>query len=280
MSASKPGLPDFASPPVVEVVLGVQFEPLPAMKAPHLGLLWNEWRGDFPRVEDRAPLDPVVELFGLPPVRDVEVRVEVVDSPPVRRSWFLNTTGSELIQAQPDRLIHNWRRIGADEPYPRYWKVRETFRQELETFVGFVEREQLGQVAANQCEVTYVNDIAPGPGWDRPGQLERVFTVWTARYGDDFLPEPESARFAVQFVLPDDQGSPLGRLHVNASPATRQADGQPIVRLVLTARGSPEGEDMDGVFRFLDRGHDWAVRAFASITTPAMHRIWGRHDGH
>jgi uncharacterized protein (TIGR04255 family) len=278
MSASRAPLPDFTAPPVVEVVLGVQFDPLTALRAAHVGLLWEEFRPRFPRVEDKPPLTPAPELFGISPGH-IDVQFELVDAPPLPRSWFLNSEGTELIQFQQDRLVHNWRKVG-DADYPRYWSVRDSFRQEVETLRAFLEREKLGPFLPSQCEVTYVNHLLAGSGWDEPGQLERVFTLWAPRYSDDFLPEAEQVRVGAQYVISDDAGEPLGRLHVSIVPARRTEDNQSLLQLTLSARGRPDGDGLDGVFRFLDRGHEWAVRGFASVTPHEMHKIWGRRDGH
>lgn len=52
-------LPDFDTPPVVETVLSVQFEPLPLVRPAHLGLLWNEYRSSFPKTEERPRWTPL-----------------------------------------------------------------------------------------------------------------------------------------------------------------------------------------------------------------------------
>jgi hypothetical protein len=47
MNVGQP-FPDFADPPVVEVALSVQFDPLSALRTPQIGLLWAEYRTRFP----------------------------------------------------------------------------------------------------------------------------------------------------------------------------------------------------------------------------------------
>lgn len=126
--------------------------------------------------------------------------------------------------------------------------------------------------------MTYVNHIVSGQGWERHGQIGEVLTVWTPRYGDAFLSEPEDVRLALRFVIPDGAGNPLGRLHITSQPAYRITDGRPILILKLTARGKPDGEGIEGVLRFLNTGREWIVRGFASITSPGMHEIWRRRD--
>ncbi len=278
MSNSRPNLPDFTDPPVIEVALSVQFDPLAALRTPQIGLLWVEFRDRFPRMEEHPPRNPVIERFGVqrPPKASVQLETKL----PVPRCWFLNETGTELIQVQQDRFVHNWRKVGDGDEYPRYEHVRRTFSTELDAFRKFLTREHLGELAPNQCEVTYVNHIVSGEGWQRHGQLGEVVTVWASRYSDAFLSELEDVNFAVRYIIPDSGGNPLGRLHVRVDSAYRTSDNKPIFVMKLTARGRPDGEGIEGVFSFLDLGREWIVRGFTSVTSPQMHEIWGRRDEH
>ena len=271
-------LPDFADPPVVEVALSVQFEPLTALRTPVMGLLWSEFRDRFPTLEEHTPLDPVIETFGVKAPRKASVRVEMMQKPPMPRCWFLSEAGTELIQVQQDRLIHNWRKVGQGEDYPRYEHVRDRFKGELGVFESFVDRQKLGELVPTQCEVTYVNHIVAGRVWERHGELGEVLTLFVPKYSEAFLPDPEDVRMAVRYVIPGGDGQPLGRLHVTMDPVYRREDDQPMFALNLTARGRPEGDGIDGVLRFLEIGREWVVRGFAAMTTPNLHEIWGRQD--
>ncbi len=272
-------LPDFDNPPLTEVALSVQFEPLEQLRTPQIGLLWAEFRSRFPVTEEHAPLDPVVERFGVPRTAGPEVRLQMLESPPLPRVWFVNPTGTELVQVQKDRFIHNWRKSDKDDKYPRYEPIRDTFRSELETFRAILTREQFGDLSINQCEVTYVNHIVAGDGWKAHGELGNVLTVFSAAYSDSNLAEPEDVRLGMRYVLRNEQNEPLGRLHVSVQSVFRRSDSQPMIALALTARVRPASDQLDDSIRCLDFGRDAIVRAFASITTPEMHKIWGRKDG-
>ena len=274
----RPDLPNFGDPPVVEVVLSVQFEPLEGLRVAHLGLLWNEFRERFPKTEERPPIEAVIEKFEPRSPAKVGVRIETYEIPPVPRTWLLNEASTELIQVQPDRFIHNWRKIGEGDEYPRYEKIRESFRQELETFSQFLAREKVGELRFNQCEVTYVNHIVAGEGWERHGQIESIFNLWTTRPSHAFLQEPDDAGFRTRYIIQSANGVPIGRLHVEVQPAWRTSDMKPMYVLNLTARGVPQGNGFEGAFDFLNTGRKWIVEGFASITTPRMHSIWRRLD--
>jgi len=148
---------------LTEVVLPLQFEPLEGMKTPHLGLLWRQFRDRFPMLEEHPPLPPVFEKFDKPAPGRLEIVVE--EKPPVPRVWFLDEKGMELVQVQPDRFIHNWRKVTEQDVYCRYETIRESFRGEVDTLASFVKHERIGELRVNQCEVTYVNHVQGTPQW-------------------------------------------------------------------------------------------------------------------
>jgi uncharacterized protein (TIGR04255 family) len=271
-------LPSFVAPPVVEVVLGVQFEPIKGLRTPQIGLLWQEFKDRLPVTQEQPPLDPIIERFGVIP-KPPKFSLQMLEAPPPPRCWFLNSSGTELIQIQPDRFIRNWRQIDSGNEYPRYEKLQTAFAEEFRKFLAFLQREKLGPFIPNQCEVTYVNHVLPCDVWQNHGQLEKIITNFKNCYSDDFLRDPEYARMAISYVIPDTNGNPIGRLHITADPVYRDKDDIPMFRLNLTARGRPKGDDIADVLQFLDVGRDWVVRGFASITTREMQRIWRRQDG-
>lgn len=276
MTAMPRDLPDFANPPVSEVALSVQFDPIEQLRSVQLGLVWAEFRNEFPKTEEHATIDPVFERFG-PNGGGPQVHFQVFETPPVPRIWFLNAQGTELIQVQQDRFIHNWRKVGEGDAYPRFEHLREKFRSELETFGRILKRDGAGPLIPNQCEVTYVNQIVSGKDWEHHGQLGRILTVFIPQYTDDKLQEPEDARIALRYVLKNGS-DPIGRLHIAAQPGFSKATGLPMYTLTLTARLRPMDESLDSLIDSLNRGRDAIVRGFASVTTPEMHKIWGRKD--
>lgn len=269
-------LPEFENPPVVEVALSVQFQKLDSLRMPQLGYIWQSFKDRFPETEEQPPLESVFEQFGPKPGGRAGVRLELSMVPPRPRIWLLNEGDSELVQVQHDRFVRNWRKREDSEEYPRYKSLRKLFRMDFDTFCRLVEREKWGAVEPNQCEVTYVNVIPTGEGWRDQGELDKVLTVVSAHYSDDQLSRPEEASAKLQYVLKDDKGEPVGRLHVAANPVVRVSDNQAALRLSLTARGKPQGDGIDGAMEFLDRGHEAIVRGFASITTTEMHKVWKR----
>jgi uncharacterized protein (TIGR04255 family) len=275
---SSSALPEYSDPPVIEVALSVQFDAIMGFGIPQIGLLWQRFRNNFPNTEEQPPIPHATEEFGVRLGPRISLNAEILSQFPTPRVWFLNATGSELIQVQTDRLILNWRRTADNDEYPHYVAVRRKFDDAVGELRAFLSEEGLPDIQPDQCEVTYVNHFRSGKTWEHHGQADRVVTVWNGRPEDDLLNDPEDVRFAMKYVIAE-HDSTLGRLHVAFEPAYRLVDNEPILLLTLIARGAPVGGGLSGVGRFLDIGHEWIVRGFTSLTTVEMHKVWGRRDG-
>lgn len=270
MTTRPPDLPDFTDPPVVETVLSVQFDRLLAFQTSHFGLYWSEINDRFPRTEEHGEIPTQIERPPDSPQPIVGIQFEALEAPPMPRVWFVDKGGTELVQVQRDRFIKNWRKVGEGNQYPRYEHVRAGFDQDFGDFSQFVLRNQLGAIRVNQCEVTYINHIVSGKGWETHADIGKVFTAW--QQPPSTTPgQAEDVAFRARFPISDPVGGFVGRLHVTVQPVRRISDGLPMFLLELSARGLV-GEDKD----FFDLGREWIVRSFAELTTPAMHTVWGR----
>jgi len=260
--------PDFDAPPVTEVALAVQFDRLETLRTPHLGLFWSEFRNKFPFTEEHPPRDAVIERFE--PQPPVDIRLQFDPAPATSRIWLLNEARTQVIQIQQDRFVHNWRKIGDRENYPRYESILGEFERELSMFSSFLEREQIGYVTPNQCEITYVNRIP----LSNEVRAHDILTVFNEHYSGEFLPDYEDLRLQLRYLISNEINRPIGRLYI--SSYTVFQNETPIFVFTLIARGRPEENDMDGVKKFLDRGREWIVKGFTSVTTPKMHDQWGK----
>ncbi|GAB4135364.1 MAG: hypothetical protein Tsb009_01530 [Planctomycetaceae bacterium] len=273
-------LPDFGDPPVVEVILGVQFDAFEDLNSIKMGVLWNKlFQQRFPIVEEHGELAPQYERFGVPrgSQSSFDYSIMLQKKPPSPRAWFLKDDKSELLQIQRDRFIHNWRKLDSDSEYPRYENVRETFSSELENFREYCQSEKLGELNPNQCEISYLNHISLGD--KTHSDLSRILTVFQQDYSDQFLRDSfEESQLHIRYLIKNEESNPVGRLHIKATPVVKLEDKTPIYSLELTARGQPDGNGIEGVLKFLNRGREWIVKGFAAITTKEMHKIWKRKD--
>ncbi len=224
-------LPEFERPPVEEVVIGVQFEPL-ELHAVHFGSYWLQIRERYPSSQDQPPLAPQIEQDA-PQVPSFSVRAGLLPL----RCWFLNSTETELIQLQKDRFLRNWRQIKGNERYPRFAYLIEKFREELTGFLKFVDKEGLGRVQVNQCELSH---LEPGIGLESYSDFAKVFTT-IREPGKGFLPEPELQSWESPYKLPDGRG-----------PILRSRDLKLTLAFTLTARGAPSGNKLEDIFSWFE----------------------------
>lgn len=239
----------------------------------HFGLLWDKWRERYPRTEHHPPIGAVVELFGSKgPSRGV---VTIESHFPLGRCWYLSEDDQRVIQVQQDRFTLNWRRTGADTPYPSYDALRDLFRKELEAFRSFIVEEKLGEFAPVQCELTYINHLPSGEGWSTANELAGVIAPWSGHTTGSHLPDVEAIRWTWQYRFDEDQ-EPCGRLHVEVRSALRKSDRHPLLAMHMIGRGAPIGEGSEGVLAFTDRAHEWIVKGFTALTTKSMHTLWER----
>lgn len=263
-------LPDYDNPPVTEVVLGVQFAPLSNFSAVHLGLYWQSIRKDYPNFSVQPPLDPVVERFGTDQAKPMEVTFSSV--PPVPRIWCLDGLKNSLVQIQPDRFIHNWRKVTGTEKYPRYNSILPRFISLWKGFLDFSKEENLGEIKTNQWEVTYVNHLLKGECWDSMEDVTKLFCSWSNKSSEKYLPVAERIGFNIAYSFPEE----LTRLHITLEPRIRLSDQKQLLSLTLTARGMLDSLDISKINEHFNLGHEYIVRGFTDITTPEAHSIWKR----
>ena len=268
-------LPSYARPPLTEVVLSVQFEPLPDFNVAVLGQLWSAFRDNFPQVQHHPPIAPEIERVGIVVPAPNELGFSVDYSVP--RLWFLDAAGRELIQVQSDRFIRNWRKITDDDAYPRYEKhIRPLFERDYRQFLDFLAKQGIGPIVPNQCEVTYLNMI-PLEKVSQPFEAtDQVLSFLNFKPLQIDGLQFENAGCTINHTMENKDGTFIGRLRVSAGPAIKRTDGSPAITLNLTARGQPSGDNLDGVLKFLDLGRACIVNMFDAMTTTKMHEQWGK----
>jgi len=257
-------LPSYGKPPVNEVVCGVRFAPSDKLHIPHIGLLWERFgRTGYPSVQHVSPLA----------TNTGQLLVDPATGAPTPRVWFINEADDELIQFQSDGYYFNWRQRG--QAYPRYEHVIESFERVASTIESFFAEHKLGTIDATQYELTYVNHIIKGEGWDSTDDIPNVFSSmnWVQTEGR-FLPRPESVSWQVVFPLPRDNG----RLIASLNQRARANDQKPVLVFELKVLGIGSTPEEDSVRSWFDNAHEWIVRGFTDLTTPAMHELWERVD--
>ncbi|HYA40557.1 MAG TPA: TIGR04255 family protein [Syntrophobacteraceae bacterium] len=264
-------LPNFENPPVIEVVCGVLYKPISAFLTPYLGLLWNEFRPEYPECREVAPLDPILEEHD----ELSRITVEIANVPPLPRIWFIREKGNEIIQVQRDRFLHNWRKTSPKDEYPRYDYVKRIFFDRLVQLRDFLTRNELGEIDPLQYEMTYINHIPQGEGWRELGQIGEVFPDFAFRIRKRFLPEPSGINWQTTFILPEKHG----RLHARIRYVRMRETKLPMLVLELTVRGIGEDKSFQGMQAWFDLAREWIVKGFADLTGSDIQRsIWKRQN--
>lgn len=272
MKTSQTNLINYLNPPVTEVVCGILFKPIKEFLAPHLGMLWEKFRSQYPTCKEVPPLAPIIEQFE----GDHQVKFEMTDVPPLPRIWFIHTDENGIIQVQPDRFIHNWRKVRASDEYPRYHKVIKMFRDRLSQFESFLQENNLTEIMPLQYEMTYINHIPQGEGWETIDEIGKVFPdfAFRSRQGR-FLPQPEGINWRTSFILPEQ----MGRLHVTMRQGVERKSNRPILFLELTVRGIGRDKSSEEMWKWFDMARKWIVYGFADLTGEEVQKtVWKLKD--
>lgn len=260
-------LPDFQTPPLNEVVVGVQFAPARGYQQIRASEVWGLYKAQFPAVEEMPPIPPAFETFGLS--AGAQINFGIVTGAQHDRFWFLSPGGDELIQFQQDRLLHNWRKVGDQKnEYPRFERMVLKFEAELlrlETYFAELAPQTLN---CNQAEISYINHM------DLNGDSLRKIDDWV-RFFDFGEREPDEVSVSLRRRLKSADGKPFGRLTCELNTAVN-SQGHRILVLTLTVRGAPSGPTVAAALELLKRGRDVIVEEFAAITTDSAHKVWGR----
>jgi uncharacterized protein (TIGR04255 family) len=264
----------FDHPPVVETVLGLRFNSLLKWEVPFFGLFWATIRDRYPKYRVVPSLGTTNEDVDPSGRMNVGISVNILQGSPPCRLWYYNDAETELVQVQPDRFIFNWKRGLIAATYPHFDNIRPSFESEWMHFRDFVILNDLGEIRIKECEITYINHIESGVGWEGLGELDNVLVVWSGTKESTLLPSPEVVNLRLRYLLPGNKG----RLEVLAEPAIRNDDNKGIVQLTMIARGAPETSDVNSVLEWFDFAQAFVREAFVDLTTRNMHSIWGIRD--
>ncbi|QUS56357.1 TIGR04255 family protein [Pseudovibrio brasiliensis] len=263
-------LPDFTSPPLSEVVLGVQFKPITKYTSIVGARIWELFKDEFPLVEEHPILAPTYETFGArQPTKDIQLQF---GAPSVgQRFWFISPDSSHLLQLQSDRFLANWRKRIEYGEYPRYEEILTKYRERYGKLTDYVLNELGTSVHVNQVEVTYVNhilvqDFQEAPQW------------FSFLAGNELNVEAFNASFSE--VIKNTNGAPRARLIYDLQSALSSDGKQKAYRFSLTFRGQPEDANEKSIFEFFNKGRNEIVKRFAEYTTPFAHKQWERLDEH
>ena len=252
-----PGV-EFATPPVREVAMGFEYEPIAGMSTRELVHLQDAWQHEFDEFNEQiAPPGPLQSA-------------QANDWSPAQalRLWAAQPSSGRLLQLQSDRIFLNWASAGDGAPYPRYTRLRVEFETKWAEQAQRLQDLGLACPTPLVAEFTYVNQISPDED-----------LVWTDALHiatEDEVPLPGAAGVMqfhmVRTFAGAGNGDDAGEIVVNArqGPAS-----EPAMMVIITRMQVGGGMDP---FTALDRAHDEGGQMFAALTTRAAHERWGRQS--
>jgi uncharacterized protein (TIGR04255 family) len=254
-------LPDYTHPPINEVACGIQFSSLSKFQSPHYGIFWESIKSEYPLFEEH----PILMPMGL-----VQPEPAILDLPPLRRVFYIETARNYLIQLQPTRFHVNWRKVNDTDDYPRFTNISKKFYENWDIFKRFVIANKIDTPQATQYELVYINHILEKSN-TFPLAFEKYFPIFAFQRSksEDFLPNPKAGTLNLLYELPEGNGSLVFALKHGTH------NQKEIAVLEITARG-PARPDASNMEEWFLLAHDWIVCGFTDISSPDAHKLWGR----
>lgn len=262
--------PTFKNPPIVEFVLGAQFNPLVDLSSAHYGRYWDLLGNEWGKPRDNPLINDQFERFG-DEASHRKWRLKLEPAPMVNRLTLINQRTDRLIQLQPTRFHLNWRKT--EELKPSYKELIAEFEEKFSQFVKFCQDESLGSVEVNQWEVTYVDSFPKNTYWETPNDwnkfLPGLFRDKPPVLADSLRMDSRDVQWTME-IEPK-----LGRLHLS-SGIGQWREGQPeALMLNLTARGPVSPTTSTTLRAGLDLGHKVAVEQFLAMVDDNTKQNWG-----
>lgn len=267
MDTRPENLPDFESPPLDEVVIGVQFTPVPNFKTLDTVKVWDLFRDGFPLLEEVPALAPQFETFG--GIRSSQgIQFSVAPGAVPTRFWFISQDQGHLIQFQNDRLLLNWRKRSTSGEYPRFEHIFNSFSSYLEQLEELFLNEFKSKLEITQAEVSYINLI--------PVQHFDELTRWIKFLGIDGI-DVESASSNFAEAVSDSKGKAIARMYHELQSVSSYDGKQKAFRLSITCRGVPyDAESNSDKLELIKKGRIKIIHRFVDLTTEYAHEQWGR----
>jgi uncharacterized protein (TIGR04255 family) len=269
MDAVTPKTPNFAHPPLTEVVCGVQFAPVEGWLTGHCGLFWKRIKDEYPGSEDQPPLGRLkVEEFEPPD----ELNLTVL--PPLRRVFFSTEPANYLIQLQSNRFLHNWRKLLDSDDYPKFPDAYSRFTQRWSDFNSFLAESALPVPVPQVYELTYVNMIT-APDTKFPRDVWRFMNFYKGLPKTASGADPRSLELNMTWPLPDDAGRLVMKVKhgVRATEPRDKAEPVLVVEFSTIGASAKAGTSMEQWFK---DSHDTIVYTFDALTTETSHKMWGK----
>ncbi len=243
----------FTKPPLIEVAFAIELEE-EQLSSVHVGLYWQEIRDRFPDATDQEPFLENSNFSG--------------KMLPLRRTVFISSNSTKIIQIQENFFSYNWKYKSEDE-YPHFEKIFDDFLYEWNHFKGWWLATQKENLKLANYELTYVNLIDEELGWKNPNDHAKIFT-FVGSNANTFLGSPDLHDIQLIFTLPDDDGQLA--VQVDQRISESDEDISNILFFRLTTKSFDANKDCVNWFNL---AHEYTIQTFLNLTTKTIQKEWG-----
>ncbi len=249
----------FDRPPINEVVIATYFDPpLADLRSQHIGIFWNEIKGDFPVVRQQIPVGAAPDI-GL-------------DEPfPMPRYWFIARDEINLVQLQKNAFMLNWRRRGQNQ-YPGFQDIKLNFDGLLGKFENFLSLGiGISEVPIALCELTYIDAIEECEYWRGPSDTGKVIRSFQIPLADSSI---STSGFDCRYSYQAEEEISLStRIWTMVRPGE---PGRTALGIEMKTIKRFEGVPKTATDDWFRRAHDTMLRHFLDITSEDIQReYWG-----
>ncbi len=252
-------LPTFKNPPIVEVVVGVQFAPLDDFLIPYVGGLWDcLGREKYPSFQET---DLIIDGANPP----------IFGKHPLPRIWFVSGDSNNIIQFQVDRFLYNWRKEPfSDTDYPRYDRVINNFMNSAGDFSKYLHDVGIGPACSQKLELSYINLVK----LDDFGGLSGIGNIlndisWNGE--GRILDVPRKISGRLQFPI-QEIASLMDIVYENG---ILLETGEEILKIEVSVKGQAPDPDMLKCIDWFNVARKCIVTGFNDITCSNAHSVWG-----
>lgn len=269
---------DWRRPPVIEVVVGVQFDPLPGLTNAHLAEIWQSvLRDRYPRVAD-APVveDPPDMFLDAESIRVPRLSFGAVSGASRLRAMTRpdDDIDAKMIQLQNGWVVANWMHT-KQRPYPGFRGVATDLTNALNAVRDYLRANDMGPLMPRMWEVAYVDHIPAGPLWQTDAELPSVFPGLLGHgRAEGSTSQIGEAVWRWRFDRPR-------RANLRVTLTVHRGIGNPPVRTAVVeslARGPIKPDDPDGIEAGVACGREIAVRTFTGLCSDRALAYWKGQD--
>jgi hypothetical protein len=260
--ASPSTLPTFERPPLTEVFLALQHDPLKKLRTAHLGEFLRAAGPEWIPQPDTAALGQTHEPVGeavewmMPGTLAIDIRSGV-------RLRASRVSADRMLQVENGWLVYNW--LEGQQPYIRFEGLRSELEAEIQRWGRYLSDNQIGDLRPNLWEVAYVNVFPKGEFWSSSADWSRILPKLGAPGQGTSSFQSFTGKWAY-LIAPG-----IGRLQVSLEHALHGApEPKECLLLRFVARGPVLDGSMDGYWRGLALGHQTIVTTFPEWLSAAM----------